>query len=73
MGTKTWGWELFLVICFQLMLIFLSTDVISHIDIDSWRWEMWGWEFISGILFSDNYSFFVDHMISFLKYGEGRI
>ncbi len=34
---------------------------------------MWGWELISGILFSDDYEFFVDHMISFLKYEEGRI
>ena len=41
----------------------------------TWGWERFfgGWELISGILFSDDYAFFVDHMILFLKYGEGRI
>ena len=32
-----------------------------------------GWELISGIMFSDDYAFFVDHMILLLKHGEGRM
>ena len=70
----TWEWEFFFCILFSNNFeFFLSNDFISHIDMDTWRWEMWGWELISGILFSDDCAFFVDHMMSFLKYGEERI
>ncbi len=69
----TWEWEFFLVFCFQTILNFLSNDFISHIDMDAWRWEMWGREFIPDSVFRLLHISFVDHMISFLKYGEERI
>ena len=38
---------------------FLSNDFISHIGMKEWGCEAWGWELISGILFSDNYEIFL--------------
>ena len=52
------GMGIFSGILFSKKVIFLSNDFISHIDMDAWRWEIWGWKFISGILFSDDYTFF---------------